>query len=83
MSFSILSLSALARWHHLAILSIHLTPILSYFFTPTHTTETEGGRGEAGKNCLFLNRPPNLFGLGVIGHLHDEHSEVSAITTGL
>lgn len=35
------------------------------------------------KNCLFLNRPLNLFGLGVIGHLHGEHSEVSAIITGL
>lgn len=83
MSFSILSLSAPARWHHLAILSIHLT--LHPPHPPTHSAET-GGRGEAGeagKNCLFPNRPPNLSGLGVMGHLHGEPSEAAAATAGL
>lgn len=76
MSFSILSLSAPARWHHLAILSIHLT-----LHPPS--TETGGRREEAGKNCLFPNRPPNLSGLGVMGHLHGEPSEAAAATAGL
>lgn len=39
--------------------------------------------GEAGKNCLFPNRPPNLSGLGVMGHLHGEPSEAAAATAGL
>lgn len=54
-------------------------PPLFLFLPPSLQTEKKTWR----KNCLFLNRPLNLFGLGVIGHLHVKHSEVSAITTGL
>lgn len=57
MSFSILSLSAPARWHHLAILSILLTlhpPPPSPH--PPHSTET-GGRREygGGRKKLFIS----------------------------
>lgn len=62
-----------------------LLPSSPPIFLSSHLrrTEREREKKRAGKNCLFLNRPLNLFGLGVIGHLHGEHSEVSAITTGL
>lgn len=89
------SLPAPDRWHHLAVLSIHLThhppppppqptnPSSSSppIFLSSHLHRRE--KKKQGKKCLFLNRPLNLFGLAIIGHLHGEHSEVSAITTGL
>lgn len=78
------SLPALYRWHHLSILSIFSPPLspVPSLFPPTFSARRQR-RKKTGKNCLLLNRPPNLFGLGVIGHLHGDHSEVSAITTGL
>lgn len=60
-----------------------LLPSSPPIFLSSHLHRRERKKKRAGKNCLFLNRPLNLFGLGVIGHLHGEHSEVSAITTGL
>ena len=70
----------------------HNQPIFS-FFSPSHLSliqpslqkwkKKKKKKKTQEKKCLFLNRPLNLFGLGVIGHLHGEHSEVSAITTGL
>lgn len=82
-------LPALDWWHHLTVLSITLLPPLPWpifspsllSFPPTFTADRKKKTWR--KNCLFLNRPLNLFGLGVIGHLHGKHSEVSAITTGL
>lgn len=92
MSFSVLSLPRTAGITSLSCQSTtpppylnqptHLLPLpLPPFSLPTSTVWRKKKKQE--KNCLFLNRPLNLFGLGVIGHLHGEHSEVSAITTGL
>lgn len=80
MSFYV-SLPALDWWHHLAVLSITSPLPPAAIFTPSHLHCNRGGGW--GGDCLFLNRLLNLFGLGVMGHLHGEHSEVSAITTGL